>query len=103
VFTDVERLCNVHLPAWLATAGMGTEKIASFYADPVKIACDTQSLAKAWHLRSLSLDPSLPWAARRWARFAGRLGIGTLRQARNRLTAGTRVARPLPSSRSQNA
>ena len=34
VFTDVERLCNVHIPAWLATDGMDTDKIAAFYDDP---------------------------------------------------------------------
>ena len=27
VFTDVERLCNVYIPRWLATPGMGREKI----------------------------------------------------------------------------
>ena len=38
---DVERLCNVHIPQWLATPGMRDSKIASFYADPVKRqACD---------------------------------------------------------------
>ena len=26
VFTDVERLCNVHIPRWLATRGMGEER-----------------------------------------------------------------------------
>jgi 2-polyprenyl-6-methoxyphenol hydroxylase-like FAD-dependent oxidoreductase len=40
VFTDVERLCNVHIPAWLATDGMDEAKIAAFYDDPVKTACD---------------------------------------------------------------
>ncbi|MDU6831338.1 MAG: FAD-dependent monooxygenase, partial [Bradyrhizobium sp.] len=29
VFTDVERLCNVHIPRWLATDGMGEGKIAA--------------------------------------------------------------------------
>jgi hypothetical protein len=29
VFTEVERLCNVHIPAWLSTDGMGAEKIAA--------------------------------------------------------------------------
>ena len=43
VFTDVERLCNVHIPAWLATDGMDEDKIAAFYDDPVKTACDAWS------------------------------------------------------------
>ena len=46
VFTDVAQLCNVHIPAWLATEGMDTAKIASFYDDPVKQACDAWSMAK---------------------------------------------------------
>ena len=86
VFTDVERLCNVHIPNWLATDGMGADKIAAFYDDPVKQACDAFSTAKAWHLRSVSIDTSLPWRARRWARFLVRLGIGTLRRVRGRLS-----------------
>jgi 2-polyprenyl-6-methoxyphenol hydroxylase-like FAD-dependent oxidoreductase len=86
VFTDVERLCNVHIPQWLATNGMGVEKIAAFYDDPVKKACDAQSIIKAYHLRSLSVEPGVSWQARRWARFMVRLGIGMLRQMRGRLS-----------------
>jgi hypothetical protein len=52
VFTDVERLCNVHIPAWLATDGMDEDKIAAFYDDPVKTACDAWSSAKAYNFRS---------------------------------------------------
>jgi hypothetical protein len=80
VFTDVERLCNVHIPNWFASDGMGTDKIAAFYRDPVKTACDQQSFAKAFHLRSLSIDRGLSWHARRWARFLGRLAIGAARR-----------------------
>ncbi len=43
VLVDVERLCNVHIPRWLATPGMGEAKIAAFYDDPVKLACDALS------------------------------------------------------------
>jgi 2-polyprenyl-6-methoxyphenol hydroxylase-like FAD-dependent oxidoreductase len=91
VFTDVERLCNVHIPSWLATEGMGRAKIDMFYDDPVKTTCDAWSAAKAWHLRSLSIDNGLTWRARRWARFIGRLAQG-LTQPTNR--SGTR---PSPS------
>jgi 2-polyprenyl-6-methoxyphenol hydroxylase-like FAD-dependent oxidoreductase len=86
VFTDVERLCNIHAPRWLATAGMGEDKIAQFYGDPVKQAYDAHSLSKAYHLRSLSIDDGLQWAARRWARFVSRGALGALRRARGRLT-----------------
>jgi 2-polyprenyl-6-methoxyphenol hydroxylase-like FAD-dependent oxidoreductase len=99
VFTDVERLCNVHIPDWLATDGMDEDKIASFYDDPVKTACDAWSAATAYQLRSLSIDNGISWRARRWARFIARLGEGTLRRVRGRLDAGStsprhRMARP---------
>ena len=89
VFTDVERLCNVHIPDWLATDGMDEDKIAAFYDDPVKTTCDAWSTAKAFQLRSLSIDNGISWRARRWARFIVRLGEGLLRQVRDRLTAGS--------------
>jgi 2-polyprenyl-6-methoxyphenol hydroxylase-like FAD-dependent oxidoreductase len=99
VFTDVERLCNVHIPAWLATDGIDEDKIAAFYDDPVKTACDARSAATAYQLRSLSIDNGISWRARRWARFIARLGEGTLRRVRGRLEAGSaspqhRAARP---------
>jgi 2-polyprenyl-6-methoxyphenol hydroxylase-like FAD-dependent oxidoreductase len=84
VLTDVERLCNVHVPRWLATAGMGEEKISAFYDDPVKRECDALSLAEAYYMRSLSTDRSLPWRARRLGRFVGQRGIAMLRRARER-------------------
>jgi 2-polyprenyl-6-methoxyphenol hydroxylase-like FAD-dependent oxidoreductase len=82
VFTDVGRLCNVYIPAWLATDGMDAHKISQFYDDPEKVACEARCLAKAYHLRSLSIDNGLSWRAQRWARFAIRLGQGTWRSIR---------------------
>lgn len=87
VFTDVERLCNVHIPNWLASEGMDAEKIAAFYDDPVKTACDAWSTGKAYHLRSLTIDNGVRWRARRWARFLARLGQGTLRRVRGAASA----------------
>lgn len=81
VFTDVERLCNVHVPRWFATGGMGADKIAAFYGDPEKQSCDRHSLDKAFRLRSLSIDTGLRWRALRWVRFLGRLAIGSVRKA----------------------
>ena len=79
VLVDVERLCNVHVPRWLATPGMGDEKIAAFYDDPVKKACEALSVEKAFTLRSYSIDPALKWAALRWAKFFALWARGTLR------------------------
>ena len=89
VFNDVERLCNVHIPQWLASVGMGEEKIAAFYDDPVKRAFDEACVAKAYYLRSYSTDDGLSWRARRWAKFGAQLAVGTLRQLRERDAVGT--------------
>jgi hypothetical protein len=104
VFTDVERLCNVHIPAWLASPGMDEAKIAAFYDDPAKKACDSHSIGKAYHMRSMSIDAGLPWTIRRWGRFAARLGAGTLRPMAatiadwSRRRRRTRVAVPDPEA-----
>ena len=89
VFTDVERLCNVYIPQWLASDGMDAEKIAAFYGDPEKRACDARSLDKAYQLRALSIDGGLSWQARRWIRFLARLTQGSLGVIRERLAAGS--------------
>jgi hypothetical protein len=80
VFTDVERLCNVHIPQWLASDGMDADKIAAFYADPVKRACDEWSAAKAFDFRSVSIATSPYWTAQRWARFMAWSSQGLLRR-----------------------
>jgi 2-polyprenyl-6-methoxyphenol hydroxylase-like FAD-dependent oxidoreductase len=87
VFTDVERLCNHHIPRWLATAGMDKDKIGAFYDDEVKRDCDAASEAKAYFLRALSTEIGWSWSARRWSKFIGQFGVGALRQARERLGA----------------
>jgi len=80
VFTDVERLCNVHIPDWLSTDGMAEEKIVAFYDDPVKRTCDEWSSAKAFSFRSVSVDNGLRWKIQRWARFFAWLARGLLRR-----------------------
>jgi 2-polyprenyl-6-methoxyphenol hydroxylase-like FAD-dependent oxidoreductase len=87
VFTDVERLCNVHIPRWFATPGMDAEKITAFYDDPIKQACDTDSAARAFYVRSLSCGAGILWQARRWGKFIGQSGCGTARRVHARLFA----------------
>jgi 2-polyprenyl-6-methoxyphenol hydroxylase-like FAD-dependent oxidoreductase len=82
---DVERLCNIHIPQWLTTPGMAADKIAAFYNDPVKKACDEYSLAKAYDLRSFSLDGGLYWRCRRWSKFAVHTAAGGARRLRRHL------------------
>jgi 2-polyprenyl-6-methoxyphenol hydroxylase-like FAD-dependent oxidoreductase len=93
VFTDVAQLCNVHIPDWLSSDGMGADKIAAFYDDPVKTECDAWSAAKGYSFRSVTIDNGLAWQAQRWARFAVGLSEGTLRRVRNRLGAGSGAPR----------
>jgi 2-polyprenyl-6-methoxyphenol hydroxylase-like FAD-dependent oxidoreductase len=98
VFTDVGRLCNVYIPQWLSTDGMDAEKIAAFYDDAEKRGCEARSLAKAYHLRSLSIDNGLSWRAQRWARFIVRLSQGFWRSARGRLSARSMPRGPAAKS-----
>ena len=88
-FTDVERLCNHHIPHWLASDGMGEDKIAAFYDDPVKLACEAFSRDKALFLRALSTETGAVWQARRLMRLVGGAGIGALRTLRARLSASS--------------
>ena len=76
-----------HATAW------AREKIEAFYDDPVKTACDAWSTAKAYHLRSLTLDNGLKWRAQRWARFLVRLGQGIARRMRGKAVAGPDAAK----------
>ena len=77
---DVERLCNVHIPQWLATPGMDAAKIASFYDDPVKRAYDAWSIKKAHNLKSFSIDRGPLRTAERWAKFLLQWLKGAVRQ-----------------------
>ncbi len=74
---DVERLCNVYVPQWLSTPGMGVEKISEYYSDPEKVASDSRSLELALHYRDLAVEDGLPWKLRR----AGRYVFSIARQA----------------------
>ncbi|HEY7608744.1 MAG TPA: FAD-dependent monooxygenase, partial [Alphaproteobacteria bacterium] len=96
VLTDVACLCNTHIPNWLKSAGMDTDKLAAFYADPSKRAYDAGALDRAFELRATSIDPGLRWAARRWVRFLGRGGVGIVRRAGERLRLGPLPGDPRP-------
>jgi 2-polyprenyl-6-methoxyphenol hydroxylase-like FAD-dependent oxidoreductase len=90
VLVDVERLCNIHIPRWLATPGMGEAKIATFYDDPVKRACDALSIRKAFELRSCSIDPAPYWTAMQWGKFAVHSGKGMIRRMTTAFAGGDR-------------
>ena len=80
VLNDVERLCNVHIPQWLATPGMDAVKIGAFYDDPVKQAGDAFARDKAYSLKAFSLSDAPAWRARRVVKFVMQYAAGTLRR-----------------------
>jgi hypothetical protein len=64
---------------------MGADKIAAFYDDPVKQACDADSAARAFYARSLAIDSGILWQARRWGKFVGQSGRGAARRVQRLL------------------
>jgi len=64
LLTDIERVC-VHIPEWFRTPGMGADKLASFYSDPTKRACDARATHDAEYRRSVSVEPGLNWVVHR--------------------------------------
>lgn len=95
VLTDVERLCNIYIPQWLASEGMDAEKIAAFYDDDEKTACDAYSAHLAYYMRSLAVDSALRWRVRRVGWFTVKAAGGTLRGLRERFA---HRPPPLPAS-----
>ena len=79
VLTDVQRLCSTYIPAWLSKESIGAADIAEFYADPVKVQCEAESLQKAMWLRRVSTGTSVGWRCWRGARFVAQTALGRLR------------------------
>lgn len=65
---DIECLCTSRVAHWLATPGMGLEKISQYYNDEQKVAYDRASLQEAIDMRKWAVDASLRWRMRRTAR-----------------------------------
>jgi len=86
VLNDCERLCETHIPRWLATPGMRREKIASFYADSEKRAADDASAKNAERQRDFATGTSLKVRARRIVALAkARVHFAASRQPRTAL------------------
>ncbi|HMN70526.1 MAG TPA: FAD-dependent monooxygenase [Rhodoblastus sp.] len=64
-FTDAERLGSVYVPQWLATPGMGASKIAAFYRDPEKLACDGRASHAANYRRNSTVGHGMGWELHR--------------------------------------
>ncbi len=65
VLSDIDRLCNIYIPEWLATDGMGAAKIGQFYDDPAKKSSDAEALRVAGYRRAVTVETSLRWRAHR--------------------------------------
>jgi 2-polyprenyl-6-methoxyphenol hydroxylase-like FAD-dependent oxidoreductase len=66
VLNDVALLCETYVPTWLPFADVSASRIAQFYRDPRKMACDWNSLEAALYRRQLATDRSaLGWIRRR--------------------------------------
>ncbi len=64
LLTDVTTLGD-HVSNWLATPGMARDKIAAFYADPAKHACDAASDRAHAQAKGHALGAGPLWTARR--------------------------------------
>ena len=65
ILTDIEALSERCAPLWFATPGIGVDKTARFYADPVKRRTDAASLRRSRQGRAHALDRGGYWTARR--------------------------------------
>jgi 2-polyprenyl-6-methoxyphenol hydroxylase-like FAD-dependent oxidoreductase len=92
LLTDVERLCTVHLPRWLASPGMGREKVGEFYQDPVKQAADRRALKAAHYRRGVTVDLGLGWMLRRHHALLRRRLLGRASNSRSVLPAASATA-----------
>jgi len=79
LLSDLDRLCHVHVPRWLATPGMGAEKIVQFYDDPIKQAADARSAGLADHRRALTIETDLRWTLQRQQVYLRRRLLGWIR------------------------
>ena len=84
VLTDVERLCSVYVPAWLGNETISMDDVAKFYADPVKVHCEEESLQKALWLKRVSTGTSIGWRCWRGGRFLAQAAVGHFRDFKRR-------------------
>jgi 2-polyprenyl-6-methoxyphenol hydroxylase-like FAD-dependent oxidoreductase len=83
ILTDVDVLSKC-VPRWLATPGMGAEKLADFYSDREKLAGDSQALQRAHSHRRAVTDPSIWWQAHRFLLHLKWKLMGSMKALRGR-------------------
>ncbi|MFJ6321325.1 MULTISPECIES: FAD-dependent oxidoreductase [unclassified Rhizobium] len=75
LLTDVERLCTVHIPQWMAASAFDRAKIAAYYGDPYKQESDALALQLAALRRDLATNTDLRWRTRRQIHFLRRRAV----------------------------
>jgi len=72
LLTDVERLCQVHLPRWMRQGTVSAADLAGFYDDPEKRAMDAHALDMAEFRRGLTMGTGFSSQLGRRLHFARR-------------------------------
>ena len=80
ILADVETLGRL-VPSWLATPGMGTDKLAQFYHDPAKQRFDDQAVRNARFRRALCTEAGWRWTAYRTQYYYRRRTLGAISRA----------------------
>lgn len=81
--TDVDVLCHGYIPEWLASDGMGAEKIKMFYDDPRKRDADQVALSASLYAKDMALGSSLLKRLQRTQAWGGL--VASVRQRRRLL------------------
>jgi 2-polyprenyl-6-methoxyphenol hydroxylase-like FAD-dependent oxidoreductase len=69
--TDADVLVHECVPAWLATPGLGIEKVKRYYQDARKLAADRESLETATYFRRMTFEARRTLMRRRLRTFLG--------------------------------
>lgn len=88
VLTDVQRLCSTYVSEWLRKEVIEVADVADFYADPVKLQCESDSLQKALWLHRVSTGTSMGLRSWRGARFVAQSALGRMRGLKHLDAAG---------------
>lgn len=80
ILADVEALSRL-IPSWLATPGIGVDKLAQFYQDPAKQRFDNQAVRDARFRRALCSEAGWRWTAYRTQHYYRRRTLGIISRA----------------------
>ncbi len=104
ILADVEALSRL-VPSWLATPGMGIDKLAQFYKDPAKQRFDNRAVRDARFRRALCSEAGWQWKAYRTQYYYRRRTLGVVSRAigRDGPTAGSVMDRTQRAAQAKGA